>query len=170
MRKDIDLFYKQVNCQQSWKNNTERKIEIVPLFKYLGIIVDGKLKWDNQIVSLQNKLRKATFALYHLNNISNKTVVKQAYHALAESYLRYGITAWGYSVNAKKLQQTQNRLLKIIYNKTPSNNTPNTQININSKILKITDLYRLTMINTYYEEKKYLVQLDHEHNTRRKKD
>lgn len=89
-------------------------IDLVDNYKYLGVIVDNKFSWKDHVISLNKKLRKASYALYHLSNCAPLSVTKQAYFSLAESYLRHGITAFGNVSHCKILQQTQNRLIKIL--------------------------------------------------------
>lgn len=92
-------------------------IEIVKTYKYLGVYVDENFKWLTQIQELRKKLRKSAYSLFHLSNCANFNVLKQAYFALSESYIRHGITAWGNSTYCKSLQQTQNQILKILLKK-----------------------------------------------------
>lgn len=97
-------------------------IEQVTNYKYLGVIVDNKFTWKDHIISLNKKLRKASYVLYHLSNCAPLSVTIQAYFSLAESYLRHGIPAFGNVSHCKILQQTQNRLIKILM-RTRSNTT-----------------------------------------------
>ena len=118
--------------------NIKDEIEKVDNYKYLGIIIDSKLRWSDQIDNLQKKLRKSSCALFLLKNCSNTGTLKQVYHALVESHLRYGITAWGYSSHTKRLQKSHNRVLKLM---------PKT---VRKKMLSIDELYKITVVNTYY--------------------
>lgn len=70
-----------------------------------------------------------------MSNCSTYEVLKQAYLSLAESYLRHGITAWGSSTYCRLLQQSQNRLLKLLWknkqhlSNTTNNHNPNIRTN-----------------------------------------
>ena len=101
-----------VNIKNNKQPISEEKIEVVGELKYLGVMVDNTFRWTRHIANLQNKIRKAAYALLHLKNASNLKIMKQAYYAIVESHLRFGITAWGTSCHCKKLQKTQNKILK----------------------------------------------------------
>ena len=148
------IFYNQFNCQSQTRQTIP--IETVETMKYLGIIVDSQLKWKQQIELVQKKLRKTSFALYHWKNCSNTGVLKQVYFSLAESYIRFGITAWGTSTHCKQLEKSQKRLIKLI------------PIEDKSIFLKVENIFKLTMINTYFNSKEYLKKIDHNQCTRNK--
>ena len=60
-------------------------------YKYLGVVIDEKLKWDSHIEHITPKISKACGALARLRNCTNMEVLKNVYHAQIYSYLRYGI-------------------------------------------------------------------------------
>ena len=78
-------------------------LESCKSYKYLGVIIDDKLKWDAHIKYISTKISKACGALTRLRNCTNIEVLKNVYHALVHSYLRYGILIWG---NASKTVRT----------------------------------------------------------------
>ena len=94
--------------------------------KYLGVPVDEHFAWKEHIININNKLRKAIFAQYHINKSAPISVAKQSYFALAESHIRHGITAFGYSHHCKILQQSQNRMIKQLVNNFHEKQTNNT--------------------------------------------
>lgn len=63
--------------------------------KFLGLNVDNKLAWNNQIEIVCKKLNKYSYALYNLRKVVNVSTVLTAYHAYVTSTLRYGIIFWG---------------------------------------------------------------------------
>jgi hypothetical protein len=95
-------------------NNT--KIKRVHHCKYLGIVLDGCMKWDCHIRELIKKVKYFIFVFYKLSLVMNKKNMKIIYHALIESVINYGITAWGgaYSNTLNSLVSIQNKLLKKI--------------------------------------------------------
>ena len=145
------------NICDNCKNKKRVKLELVEQIKYLGVIVDNKLKWDKHIFELKKKLRKSSYALYHLSNLGSKEILLQVYYSLAESYLRFGITSWGTSSCCKELQKSQNKLIKLLNSKGET-----------VKIMTIEELYQMTMINTYYDSKNFFKPIDHAHSTRGK--
>lgn len=194
---NINITFHNTEClHKLYNNNTNTidddcatQIELVNTYKYLGVHLDSHFKWKTHIDSLQKKLRKASYALYHLSNCSPYNVLKQAYFSLVESVLRHGVTAWGSATYCKKLQHTQNRLIKILYknqhytkysnqnilNDTAQNNIkninhqqPNQNINLYTelKILNINGIYKTTITNEFYNNQHYLKQIEHDQNTR----
>lgn len=162
-------------CDQSQDNSCKTQIEVVDNYKYLGVHLDKHFKWKTHIEDVQKKLRKSSYALYHLSNCAPFYVLKQAYFSLAESYVRHGITAWGSAAQTTKLQHTQNRLLKILsksLNRTQSNNTTLTQqrndLNKYLQILNIKSLYKTTILSEFSEHSNLLERINHQQNTRRR--
>ena len=74
-------------------------LEICKSYKYLGVIIDNKLKWDAHIKYISTKISKACGALVRLKNCTDIEILKNVYHALVHSYLQYGILISG---NASK--------------------------------------------------------------------
>lgn len=89
--------------------------------KYLGVILDPKLKFKDHIPYIIDKIHKVTRLLYPLINrnsklnIENKSLIlKAVFHAM----MFYAAPVWSTSAqcHTKKLQITQNKLLKMIHN------------------------------------------------------
>ena len=76
-------------------NINKRYIKQVSEFKYLGIILDNKLKWQNHIDYLCIKLSKAAGMIYKLKNVAPNSVTKMVFYSIVDSHLRYGITSYG---------------------------------------------------------------------------
>lgn len=214
---DINITFHDHNCLhsniRSDADNCQTKIEIVNNYKYLGVIVDQHFKWKDHIENLHKKLQKTAYMLYHLSNCAPLHVLKQAYFALTESYLRHGISAWGNAPYCGTLQQIQTKLIKILMKKqlpsnTQPNNTNTTPINnnvlnnvihannstqtynyirhinsyttnshanqniktfmLNEKILNINSLYKQTLTSIFHGDTRFLQEIDHIHNTRRR--
>lgn len=65
--------------------------------KYLGLILDQKLKWEPHTVQLQNKIRKLNYLLYHASKLFTRSHLLRIYRAMYEPVLRYGVIHWGHS-------------------------------------------------------------------------
>ena len=59
------------------------------------MIIDKKLNWGPHIEHISSKIAKACGALVRLRSCTSIEVLKNVYHALIHSYLRYGILIWG---------------------------------------------------------------------------
>lgn len=94
-------------------------LEKIQYVKYLGVMIDQHLRWDEHVDYLIKRLRGLTHKFYQLRDILSKQNLHMVYDALAESILRYCIIIWGglYENRMKMLQTIQNTLLKILFKK-----------------------------------------------------
>lgn len=99
------------------KNGTD--IKEVEHTKYLGIIIDKNLKWNEHIAYLTKRVRKLIHKFYQLKDLLSKNMLVLVYKSLVESLLRYGLLVWGalYANSLKTLSTVQNYILKIIFKK-----------------------------------------------------
>ena len=75
------------------------ELEQCSSYKYLGVIFDKNLNWKPHINHLCIKLARACGCLVKIRNCVSTETLREIYHALIHSYLRYGVIVWG---NAKK--------------------------------------------------------------------
>lgn len=154
-------------------DNCLTHIEIVNTYKYLGVYVDQSFKWREHIENVRKKLRKASYILYHLSFCSNTRVMRQVYFSLAESHIRHGVTAWGSSSCCRKLQQTQNHLLRILKSHITANhrNENTTHQNSNSiakdlNILNVQNIYKVSIAIDFFNDSRFLQAIRHNYGTR----
>ena len=85
-------------------------------YKYLGIIFDEKLNWKEHISYVCGKVASACGALAKLRHCVNTNILKEFYHALSYSYIRYGLIVWGNALptTLKPVQALMNRAARII--------------------------------------------------------
>jgi Reverse transcriptase (RNA-dependent DNA polymerase) len=117
------------------------EIQSVESIKYLGIIIDKNLKWDEHITSTIKKIRNILFVFYRLRNILCRRTMFTIYNALAKSVFQYGIIAWGACAKTKieKLRIAQKQVIKIILIKPKRFSTVETFQQ--SKLLDISQLF-----------------------------
>lgn len=103
--------YREANC------SCILKLPQVKTQTYIGIIIDGKFKWDKQIDKLYSRLRSCTYGFQNLVRYVDKKTLIIVYNALVDSILRYGVLAWGNASQTRleKLRKIQNTILKIIH-------------------------------------------------------
>ena len=63
--------------------------------KYLGVLIDEHLLWNEQIVQVKMRLNHAIGMLSKLQINANFNILKTAYHSLFESHLQYGTHNYG---------------------------------------------------------------------------
>ena len=70
-------------------------LEQCKTYKYLGVIIDENLNWKSHIEYICGKISRAVGGLATLRHCTNIEILREVYFALINSYVRYGITAWG---------------------------------------------------------------------------
>ena len=78
-------------------NGTE--LEKCESYKYLGVYIDSKLNWKDHIDHITSKIAKSCGALAKIRHYVDTNTIVNIFHALVNSYARYGIIVWG---NASK--------------------------------------------------------------------
>ena len=66
-------------------------LENVNFHKYLGVIIDDKLSWHQYTATVTTKLSKLSGLFYKLRNYGDKATLQEAYFALAQPVIHYGL-------------------------------------------------------------------------------
>ena len=84
--------------------------------KSLGIMIDEGLNWEEQFKTIKGKVRGGLASLKKLKDILPQSQLKNVYHALIESHMRYANVVWGSLSNSRieSLQRLQDRAISII--------------------------------------------------------
>ena len=80
-------------------NNNELKK--VTHTKFLGVIIDEYLTWEQHIKAISKKLASCTGSLNRTIPFLPKNIHKEIYYTLFESYLAYGVNVWGKTSKSK---------------------------------------------------------------------
>ena len=96
----------------------EENVSVVENIKYLGVIVDKYLSWDEQISAVTKKVSRGLGMLRFSKKYLPIVTVQKMYRSLVEPYFRYSCPVWGVSgINAiSRLQKLQNRAARIVTN------------------------------------------------------
>ena len=131
--------------------NLSIKMNGVPLescnsYKYLGVIFDKNLEWGPHIDYISKKISKACGALAKLRHCVNIDMLRNVYHALIHSYVRYGILVWGNALQSKlePLKVLVNKSIRIMA-KLPFGSV---ELNPVFKELKLLKLHKIHMLET----------------------
>jgi hypothetical protein len=84
--------------------------------KFLGLIIDETLSWNQHVDQIATKLCSACYALRNLKHIIPQSTLQTIYYAYIHSILSYGIIFWGRSLNFSKLFILQKRIIRNINN------------------------------------------------------
>ena len=92
------------------------KLSNTDCVKYLGVFIDNKITWKEQVCHVVNKLANAARILSKMRHYVNKKTLVKLYYSFAYSHLKYGILAWGTAANnlLQKVQVVQNRIIRIM--------------------------------------------------------
>ena len=93
-----------------------QKIEPKHHIKYLGVILDEHLSFNEHMNTPKQKLNKAKGVLAKLRYYVSANTLKTIYYALFDSHMRYACQIWGqsHSKTFDMIQTTQNKALRII--------------------------------------------------------
>jgi len=89
----LKIIIHKPDCNQSY-------CQCVPLFvhdsvKYLGIMIDSRLRWEPHISYVCNRLRKTFYKFVQLRNILPLYQLRMVFLVLISSVIEYGIVGWG---------------------------------------------------------------------------
>ena len=120
----IKTEYKIIDHPRKRKNGellpqvfiNRENIKQVDKTKYIGVIVDDTLGWEEQYESVKKKVDEGLAAMKKLKGILPQSMLFQVYKSLVESHLRYADVVWGSLSETKvtALQRLQNRAFEII--------------------------------------------------------
>ena len=63
--------------------------------QFLGVIIDDKLRWNDHIICVNNKISKYLGILYKIRRSLDNTTLANMYYSLIFPYLIYGVEIWG---------------------------------------------------------------------------
>ncbi len=84
--------------------------------KYLGIIIDHKLKWNKHINYILNKISRVSYMLTKIRYYIDLNSLKLLYYSLIHPHLIYCVTTWGGApkTTLKPLVNLQKKIVRII--------------------------------------------------------
>ena len=124
----------------------------------LGVYFDKDLSWKPHVSYISQKISKACGSLSKLRNCVSIETLREVYHALIHSYLRYGIIAWGTAPPdiLKPLQSISNRAIRIMCF-APFGKIDLAPLFEILEILKIEQIYQLETGKFVFKEKKNML-------------
>ena len=112
--------------------------------RYLGIVIDHRLSFYDQLCSIRQKLSQLTGLVYRLNQYLTYDAAKKYYYSCVYSVFTYGLAAWGgillCAASAPALERLQERLLRMLFRKYTNIDEC---IFKQTRTLKLRDIYRL---------------------------
>ena len=85
--------------------------------KYLGVLIDSKLTWQDHISYISSKISKTVGIISRLRHFVPIDILANIYRSLIQPYLLYGLTVWGQAAQTylEKLLILQKRAMRFIF-------------------------------------------------------
>ncbi len=131
----LDLYLNNTKIEQV---GTQFQTKTV---KFLGLLIDDKLKWNYHIDKVINKIRTIN---YHLNQIKRILPTKLKillYNALVKPHLEYCLPIYGHSPHLIKLYKIQKKAIRLTFNE--KYNSHAEPLFKKANTLALPDLYKL---------------------------
>lgn len=87
--------------------------------KFLGLYVDGNLRWHLHIEHVCGRLSSAYYAMLRLRNSLPIEELLTIYYSMVYSHLSYNVVLWGSSGECKRLFISQKRIIRLIFKLRP---------------------------------------------------
>jgi hypothetical protein len=145
----------------------EDSLEQVQETKFLGLIIDENLSWDNHVTHVVGRISSGIFALKQMSNFCSLETLKTIYFSMIHSHLSYGIGIYGATSkkNLDKLLLQQKRAIRTMLKL-------KTTVSVRKEFteLGILTVYGLIILETVNYVKKFanplLQNSNHSYNTR----
>jgi hypothetical protein len=91
-------------------------IEQVPCTKFLGVVINSRLTWEDHIRTVNNKINKSLGIIYKARKNLNTDSLLMLFHALVQPYLDYCNIVWASMPTGAliRLHKTQKKAIRII--------------------------------------------------------
>lgn len=97
LKSNVVIFhpkYKKINEKIEIKIN-QKTIKENNYAKYLGVLIDKNLTWNEHIQSINFKISKGNGILYKLRDFVSKQILRTLYYSFIQPYIDYGLLNWG---------------------------------------------------------------------------
>ena len=123
----------------------EKILEEVKVIKYLGVIINNKLTWNDHKLYIKRKIAQSIGILYNCKKIFDEKQEIDMYKTFIETHLLYAIEAWGHSIHSESdiLQKIQNKVLRILFD---CKRSEDAWRHANGRILTVDELYKKSIV------------------------
>ena len=141
-KSELVLFRPKLDHSFKFKTDGKKFIPILSV-KYLGVLLDEHMSWNQQIYQTKLKLNRAIGILSKLRSHTDLHILSTAYYSLFQSQLQYGVQLWGQK--NKKIKEIMQKLQKSALRKIDFKKIhhPIKHIYKDHKILKFTDILKV---------------------------
>ena len=118
-------FGSRENNDEIFLGVLNHNFEKVEKCKFLGVFINEKLNWNDQINQVISQVSKSCGTMYRIRLHVPRKILRKIYMALIQPYLIYCISLWGSSLNSAlmtKLFILQKKCVRIVAGKTAKEN------------------------------------------------
>ena len=166
-------YQRDINSYTPDVRINNQPIERVTEFNFLGLTIDEHLNWKAHILKISNKIAKSIGIINRLKRYLPLSILRTLYNALVLPYFQFSILNWGFKAN--KVVRLQKRAIRVITNSKYNTHVEPLLKKLN--LLKISDIFRNSLLKLYYKYKSgnlphYVMHMfsaepnDHNYNTR----
>ena len=107
-------------------------VKYVDCFKFLGIMVDNKLSYSNQIDNVCSKINRCIGIFKRLSSCIPLYILTKMYSSMVYLHLVYGVEVWGdgNKTNLKRLESSLNRFVSLLSGGSNCSENPYKYLNI----------------------------------------
>ena len=151
--KTKSMLFSNILCpldiSEIYMNGT--KIEYTSSMRFLGMIMDDKLKFSCHINLIKEKISKNAGVLYRLKQFVPHQTLVSVYRCFVECYLNYCIIVFGnaYQCHINQLEIAQKKCVRIVANQPPLSHTA--PIFYELKLLNLSDIYKFNIALYMYK-------------------
>ena len=133
------------------------EISRVNVTKFLGVLIDDKLTWNEHISLVKSKVSRSIFLLNRAKHVFNYRAMLTLYNSIVLPYLSYCCELWGntYKTRLTDLVVLQKRAVRIIHGAQYRAHT--NILFCKSKTLKFFDLVKLNVAIIMYKAYHYML-------------
>ena len=106
-------------------------LEVISSEKYLGVTIDDKLSWSQQVKACAGNGNSKLGFLRRNIKINNPNIKQTAYRSLCRSTLEYGCSVWSPHIDDQihSLEKVQRRAARYVCNKNKQRDSPTDMMN-----------------------------------------
>ena len=117
-------------------------IEQVTSIKFLGVMINNTLNWEEHKLYVQRKVQKSLGILYKCRQVMNMEECINLYKSFVVPYFLYCLPVWGGSLNSKSdvITKVQNKVLRVL---THTKRTDDAWCHVRNAVLPVKELYKI---------------------------
>ena len=115
-------------------------LEQIDSIRFLGVIINNRLNWEDHKQYVYNKVCKTLGLLYKCKYAMDDKEVVKMYKTFIQPYFLYALEVWGHTLTSEQdiIQRLQSKILRIVFN---CKRSEDAWRHNNNKVASLNDLY-----------------------------